>query len=103
MLESLHPLFSSLPTKQNYFYVIVHACLIPRWHPAWKEVERIKKEEAYTEIMGDSGKAAEGVPPNHILRVCGAYESLCVQNQITALQRAGHNAVLYRKATIYFV
>lgn len=102
MFESLRSIFGSLPTKQDYFYVLVHAHLIPHWHPARKECERIKREEKHVELWGNPAKAARGIPRDKTIRVCGAYRSLCVKDQLLALRRAGYNTVLYRKATINF-
>ena len=90
-------------SKSSFFYVLVHANLIPCWHPARWEVERIKREENYIEILGNPLITAKGLARDKIIRVCGAYKSLCVEDQLVALQKAGYHAVLYREATIHFL
>ena len=83
-----------------YIYVLVHIKLVPRTHRVYQEIEKIKREETYVEVRGNQMVIPTNLPRNKTIRVCGAYRSLCVTDQLNALQKAGYKAEIYQNATM---
>ena len=86
--------------KEKYFYVLVHAHLIGKYRRAYREINRIRKEEMFAEVKGEPSEIPPDLPKNTKIAVCGAYRNLCVREQFDALKKAGFDAFIYSKATI---
>lgn len=100
MFECLTSFFKKSKDRNQYFYVIVHDVLVPRFHPARLIIDRIKQTENFIEVHGDSRKIPSGIPLHQPIRVCGAYRSLCVRDQCDALRSAGYHVSVYFMGTV---
>ncbi len=64
------------------------------------KLDRIKKDEEFIEILGDSGVIPNRLSKTQPILVCGAYLELCVENQYKALKSQGYNAEIYLPGTL---
>ena len=84
------------------FFVIVHKDSVYRIkdRQQYKEIKRIKKIENFSEVNGNPSNIAPNVPRGRKILVCGAYHTMCVNDQLLALKKAGYDAEIYDKATV---
>ncbi|MBI2627019.1 MAG: hypothetical protein HYW77_02130 [Parcubacteria group bacterium] len=86
--------------KDKPYFVIVHDAPIKPDHPVYKEIQRIRKEEDFSEIGNNPRDVPVGIPKTREVLVCGTYYEYCVTLQLNALKYLGYNASVYEKATV---
>ena len=86
--------------KDKPYFVIVHDASIKPDHPAYEEIQRIRKEEDFSEAGYNPRDVPAGIPKDRKILVCGTYYGYCVTLQLNALKYLGYNASIYEKATV---
>jgi len=71
---------------------------------AYREIQRIKREEDFRSVDGEDPTVIPSDLPNQDecrIYVCGSSIAVCIPQQIDALKKEGYDAELYREASIF--
>lgn len=87
--------------KNKPYFVIVHSFSVtPKYKEIYEEIQRIKKEEDFSEVDNNPADIPKNLPKDRKILVCGAYQRLYVRSQLNALKYLGYDASIYEKATV---
>jgi len=95
-----------IDSNSRPFFVIVHGNFVDpvKNRQQYDEIKRIKEEENFSEVTGTPSNTRLDMPRSRKILVCGAYHTscytLCVDEQLYFLKKAGYNAQIYDKATV---